>query len=300
MKRNLSIIIIFFLMTFLAGFDYSNNTITLTDIHSGGPPKDGIPALYDPKFISAGDVDYLQPEDRILGLYINYEAKAYPIRILNWHELVNDRIGNTSVLVSYCPLCATGMAFEADMNGERMLFGVSGQLYNSDVLFYDNKTEGLWSQIGMEAVTGPMAGTKLQQIPLVHTTWRAWKEKYPDTKALSTDTGLFRDYSRNPYEDYQAGDELLFPVKHQDRRLNDKDWVMGVIVNGRPKAYFFEKLKTLNAPLEDTVGGKTIFISYDVDNESALIRDDKGQLMPSTQLYWFAWAAFYPTTELYY
>jgi len=135
---------IFLFITFLflqLGFDYAQHSIPINEIHSGGPDKDGIPALVDPEFISGDEVKYLKTSDRILGLSINGEAKAYPIRILNWHELVNDRVGEKEVLVSYCPLCGTGMAFDARIDGKRFLFGVSGKLYNSDVLMYDKQTE---------------------------------------------------------------------------------------------------------------------------------------------------------------
>ena len=165
-----SIIAIFCILTML-GFDYSKHSIPINEIHSGGPSKDGIPALYNPKFILAKDAAYLKPQDRILGLYLNGEAKAYPIRILNWHELVNDSVGGKDVLVSYCPLCGTGMAFDANIDGRKYLFGVSGKLYNSDVLMYDKETESLWSQIKMEAVTGAMTGKRLTLLPLIHTTW---------------------------------------------------------------------------------------------------------------------------------
>ena len=187
-NKNISKLILILCVFILFGFDFSEHSIPINEIHSGGPAKDGIPALYDPEFITANDAHYLKSSDRVLGLSINGESKAYPLRILNWHELVNDRVGGTDVLVSYCPLCGTGMAFDSNINGERTLFGVSGKLYNSDVLFYDRKTESLWSQIKMEAVTGPLTGSRLKLLPLVHTTWEAWKKKHPDTKVLSKKT----------------------------------------------------------------------------------------------------------------
>ena len=184
-------------------FDFSTHSIPLEEIYGGGPPKDGIPALFDPEFIPGRQAAFLKPGDRILGLEVNGQAKAYPIQILTWHELVNDKIGGQSVLVSYCPLCGTGMAFDAIVNGRRELFGVSGKLYNSNVLFYDKGTESLWSQIRMEAVTGPLTGTRLIQIPLDLTTWKVWSDRYPDTLVLSRNTGHRRRYGVSPYKDYE-------------------------------------------------------------------------------------------------
>ena len=285
-------------MIFLMGFDFSRHNVPLEDIHDGGPPKDGIPALFDPKLIPASEADFLKADDRILGLEVNGEARAYPIKILNWHELVNDRVGDKPVLVSYCPLCGTGMAFDAEVKGRRKLFGVSGKLYNSDVLFYDKETESLWSQIKMQAITGSYTGTTLKQVVLDHTTWRAWVEKHPDTKVLSLKTGYFREYERSPYRRYETSNAIYFPVSHQDHRLERKDWVLGVIIRGQTKAYPFKILEQANTPFVDQVGGQEISIHYDSANRSAWVERD-GVMIPSTQAYWFAWIAFYPETKLY-
>lgn len=284
---------------FLSGFDYSKHNIPISEIHSGGPAKDGIPALYDPKFILASEANYLNPSDRVLGLRLKGEAKAYPIRILNWHELVNDTVGGKDVLVSYCPLCGTGMAFDANIDGKKFLFGVSGKLYNSDVLMYDKETESLWSQIKMEAVTGSMTGTRLTLLPLAHTTWDAWKTEYPDTKVLSKKTGHFRNYDDSPYSSYETSNQIMFPVKHKDDRLSRKEWVLGVVINDEAKAYSFKRLRKERISVKDAVGGRDIVVVYDEENQSAVIIDDQGNIVPATQVYWFAWVTFYPDTGLY-
>ena len=178
------------------GFDISNASIPADQILAGGPPKDGIPALSDPKLLNAVDASYLQPNDRVIGVELDGTARAYPIAILNWHEIVNDEINNQKYAVTYCPLCGTGVAFRSDVAGNITEFGVSGLLYNSDVLLYDKKTESLWSQIMGEAVAGKLLGEKLNPIPISHTTWRDWLARHPDTKVLSTETGYSRDYDR--------------------------------------------------------------------------------------------------------
>lgn len=291
------------LLAFLAltqtAFDFSRHGIPLEEIVDGGPPKDGIPALYDPGFVEAGKAGFLSPGDRVLGLSISGEAKAYPLKILNWHELVNDRVGGKWVLVSFCPLCGTGMAFDAELDGQRFLFGVSGKLYNSDVLFYDKKTESLWSQIKMQAVTGPMTGTGLVLLPAEHTTWGDWRSRHPETRVLSDQTGYPRDYAANPYEGYEDYERTFFPIPREDTRLLRKAWVLGVIVGGRAKAYAFESLAKEPGPLRDRVGGRTIIVRYDRKNRSAVVTDAQGAPVPSVQAYWFAWAAFHPDTELF-
>ena len=140
------------------GFDISNSSIPTNEILHGGPPRDGIPAISNPKHVSADQASFLRDSDRVIGIEINGEARAYSIGILNWHEIVNDRIGNQSVAITYCPLCGTGVAFDATIDGEVTEFGVSGLLYNSDVLLYDRNSESLWSQIKRQALAGDRVG----------------------------------------------------------------------------------------------------------------------------------------------
>lgn len=305
----------------LAGFpqaagalDLSDARVPLEEILDGGPPKDGIPALTDPKVVPAEQANDLGPADRILGLAMNGQARAYPIKILNWHEVVNDRLGGQPVLVSYCPLCGSGMAFDARgggsgaasdsrsharVRGERLLFGVSGKLYNSDVLFYDRKTESLWSQLKMEAVTGRMAGTRLVLLPLENTTWEDWRKRYPATTVLSSETGYARDYALDPYSDYENEPSLMFPVVYRDPRLPAKEWVIGVSVEGRSKAYPFSVLAKSKQPIHDRIGELKLIVEYNPTSRSARIADASGRTVPAVTAYWFAWAAFHPETEVF-
>ena len=176
------------------GFDLSDSLIPAEKIKHGGPPKDGIPAIDNPKFIRADEVDFIKPKDRVIGVFRDGVAKAYPIRILNWHEVVNDTIGKHPIVVTYCPLCGTGMVFSTKTADGRMRFGVSGLLYNSDVLLYDRPTHSLWSQILGKAIAGPLKGLSIDMLPAAHTTWRDWKRRYPETLVLTTDTGFKRNY----------------------------------------------------------------------------------------------------------
>jgi hypothetical protein len=284
---------------FLSGFDYSKHSIPLNEIESGGPKKDGIPALLEPKFVRASNADFLKDEDRVLAIAEDEEAKAYPIRILNWHEVVNDEIHGKPILISYCPLCGTGMAFDPMINGRKYTFGVSGLLYNSDVLMYDHQTESLWSQIKQEAVTGDMTGTPLRPIFLIHTTWGEWRYKHPETKVLSTDTGYIRHYDRDPYAGYEQSSHVIFSVKNRNSQYHPKEWVLGIVVNGKAKAYPFSELAKQPTAFKDTVNGRAIQVHYDDPSKTAFITNAEGKPIPSITGFWFAWYAFYPDTKLF-
>jgi len=282
------------------GFDVSNATIPKSDIRSGGPPRDGIPSLDDPSFIPASEADFMRPGDEVIGFVEGGEAHAYPLRILVWHEIANDTVGGKPIAVTYCPLCGTSMVFSREIEDEATTFGVSGLLYNSDVLMYDRATESLWSQLKMEAVAGPRVGYDLEWLPSEHMTWSAWKEEYPDSKVLSRETGYRRDYGRNPYAGYERTERVMFPVPQNRTELDKKEWVYGVIVNGEAKAYPRSALAGLEGgKTTDSVGGETIQITYDTASKRAVFETKDGERIPHVGAYWFAWQAFYPQTELY-
>lgn len=282
------------------GFDVSNASVALRAIQRGGPPKDGIPAIDRPMFLRADHAN-LTANDRILGVALNGVARAYPVRILNWHEVVNDRFGDRAVVVTYCPLCGTGMAFDAPPGTGSGSFGVSGLLYNSDVLLYDRATQSLWSQIMQTAISGPLVGTRLRSVPLTHTSWGDWRRRHPATEVLSADTGFARDYARDPYDGYERVQKLMFDVQHRDDRFPPKEWVLGIEVNGTYKAYPFSVLAhTVDAggELRDTVAGRPLRIRYDRAHGTAEAFDAQGRAWPGTMAFWFAWVAFHPRTDV--
>lgn len=283
------------------GFDLSGALVPVEEIVSGGPPRDGIPALNDPEMIPAEQAEYLDEQDRILGVEIGGEARAYPVRVLNWHEVVNDRIGSQYFVVSYCPLCGTGMVFASNVADSALVFGVSGLLYNSDVLLFDRNTDSLWSQIMGQAITGPLKGTELPQLPATHTTWGRWVGEHPDTLVLSTETGFGRNYRQNPYAGYERSRRLYFDVANRaPRDYHPKALVLGVKVDGVTKAYPFEELEAMGSTvLEDTVNGKALEIHWDEASQTAKAVTASGDPYPGTVGFWFAWYAFYPDTEVY-
>lgn len=280
-------------------FDLTRHSVPLDQIVDGGPGKDGIPALLSPQFVLASEATFLQHADRVLGLTQGAEAKAYPIKILNWHEIVNDVISGKPVVVTYCPLCGTGIAFDANTQGGRHTFGVSGLLYQSDLLMYDHQTESLWSQVGMHAVAGPLTGEKLTPIFLEHTTWAEWRAAHPMTFVLSTTTGAFRRYDRDPYMGYADQRDLMFDTTHFDPRYHPKEWVVGVEMNGVTKAYPFSELKKAHSPIIDQIGGRSMTIRFDKQSRSASVLDADGKPIPSIMAFWFAWYAFHPDTQVF-
>ncbi|MGH1462217.1 MAG: DUF3179 domain-containing protein [Neptuniibacter sp.] len=283
------------------GFDLSNSTIPKQLILPGGPARDGIPAIDSPRFESAAVVDWLEDEDQVLSISINNEHRAYPISILNWHEIVNDRIGSQSVVISYCPLCGTGMAFNSQVQGETLDFGVSGLLYNSDVLLYDRQSESLWSQLKHEAVSGPSVGAKLEHLPMSQLTWAEWKQRYPTGQVLSRDTGFLRDYSRSPYGDYNQSLVLYFPVEFLSQRYHPKERVLGVEVAGKYRAYPFSELaKSGGGELSEIFNGRELRIKYNSESRTGEVIDEKNsQLWPTVNAFWFAWFTFHSDTSVF-
>ncbi len=283
----------------LKGFIVENAIIPIEKIMDGGPPKDGIPAIDLPKFLDATK-SKLKNKSKVLGLFHNGIAKAYPIFILNYHEIVNDFFGKDPVAITYCPLCGSGVSFEAKIKGSSTTFGVSGLLYNSDVLLYDRQTESLWSQLMSQCISGPLVGETLQMINTENTTWEKWKEKHPNTLVLSQDTGFQRDYDKNPYPDYEHSTSIYFPVNKRDALFHPKEKVIGVQVDGKFKVYPFSELKKSKGKIvTDVFQGETLKIIYDIRSESAEILDDSDNPVLAITNFWFAWYAFHPETEVY-
>ena len=301
--KSLNIKIILWVLVWigLSAWDFSKHSVPVDEILSGGPPKDGIPAIDRPRFVSATKASgsFLDDGDRVLALVVNGKKKAYPLKILNWHEIANDRIGGRNVVVSFCPLCGTGMVFDAKAAGKQLNFGVSGMLYRSDMLLYDRQTESLWSQIKQEAVAGKLTGTRLQLIPSTQTTWGAWKKKHPDTLVLSTRTGYDRNYEQDPYEGYDTSRGVFFPVGKIDRRYHPKEQVIGVELEGVTKAYPFSELAKVKTPFKDKVGKKTVWVVYDSKSRTATIKDAAGKELPSVVAFWFAWHVFHRDTQVF-
>jgi hypothetical protein len=246
------------------------NSFPLDLILSGGPPKDGIPALTNPPF--APDASYLSDEDLVLGVVINGVARAYPHNIGWWHEIVNDEIGGEFITVTFCPLTGTGLVFDAtDDNGEQFELGVSGLLFNTNLIMYDRRDgTTLYPQMTFTGVQGSRQGDALSLLPVVETTWATWRRLHPDTQVVAEGTYSAGQYGSYPYGNYRSNDGLfLFPLTPSLTSFDGaKEMVLGVRLDGEAKAYPFGKMGTQTI-INDQVGGVDIVVLW--DRESSLV-----------------------------
>ncbi|KIC49670.1 DUF3179 domain-containing protein [Tateyamaria sp. ANG-S1] len=234
--------------------------IRLEEIAWGGVVKDGIPSLDNPELIGAGDADYLRGDDLVFGVSINGDVRAYPLRIMGWHEMFNEVIGGVPVALAYCTLCGSGILFETDVPGRSkpLVFGSSGFLYRSNKLMFDRETHSLWNQWTGKPVNGPLvdSGIELQQRPVVITTWDSWKASNPGTKVLSLNTGHRRDYGSGVvYNDYFASPDLMFPAVVDQRDHAQKDYIFAVREFGAARGWPLEAFKgrpLINDGIADT------------------------------------------------
>jgi len=299
--------------------------IRFEEVTWGGVHKDGIPSLDNPRLVAAGAAEYLLDDDLVFGVSINGDTRAYPLRIMGWHEMFNEVIGGVPVALAYCTLCGAGILFETDLPGwsRPLVFGSSGFLYRSNKLMFDRETHSLWNQFTGKPVSGALvnSGIELKQRPVTITEWSAWKTRNPDTKVLSLNTGHRRDYGPGVvYRDYFASSELMFPALLKGAELRQKDYVFGVRLAGGAKAWpidAFEGGRVIN----DSVGFHNLVLvgnaasrtvrafdrgdlSFDQGlkvagqewrlTEDALIGPDgqRAPRVPGHVAYWFAWAGY--------
>ncbi len=218
----------------------------------GGPGKDGIPSVDYPRFSYINSIDFLNPGDLVLGVKVGDEIRAYPHVILDWHEIVNDDINGLPLAITYCPLTGTGIGWDRRINGATTTFGVSGWLYNSNLIPYDRATGSHWSQMLLKSVNGSLIEEKIRTYPLIETTWQTWKTMFPDSEILNKNSGFNRTYSFYPYGNYKTDhDFLLFPLETDDTRLPRKQRGLGVVVNGSAAFYPFDKFDAPVAVYQD-------------------------------------------------
>ena len=314
------------------------HTIRLEEITWGGVVKDGIPALVNPDLVTPGDdaANYLDDDELVFGVAINGDARAYPLRVLDWHEMFNDVIGGVPVALAYCTLCGSGILFETAVDGRKapFEFGSSGFLYRSNKLMYDRETNSLWNQFTGQPVVGELVSSEieLKVRPVAITTWKKWLDRNPDTRVLSLETGYSRDYRPGrPYASYFKSPDLMFPALVNDDRLAAKDYVFALRLENEEKAWslgLFEHQPVLN----DTIGARDIVLIGDPETrtvrayssnglvftpdgnspamlrsgndtwqitEDALVGPDDRRLdrLPGHIAYWFAWQNYLPDAE---
>jgi hypothetical protein len=275
----------------------TKRAVDLADLHQGCPARDCIPSIDDPVFVAADAASFLRDDDIVLAIEHGGETRAYPARILNFHEIVNDTIGGDPVAITFCPLCGSGLAFRRVIDGEATELGVSGMLYNSDLVFYDRKTETLWDQVEGKGIVGTMTGTTLHTLPLTMTRWERWRTSHPQTRVLSTDTGFDEDYSVDPYAKYAHSTRIVFPVAGTDERLHPKSVVFGAFIDDRYVAYS-EQLLEAEGEFEYRFGNRELVVKLHADGSVSIRDRQSGESFTPTRLFWFAWFAFHPDTEI--
>lgn len=280
-------------------FDLAELRLPREAVLSGGPRKDVIPALTAPASVPASKAGFVADGDEVIGVVFDGEARAYPLAILDHHEVVNDAIGGATIAVTYCPLCDSSVVFDRQGAGGADEFGVSGLLYNSNVLMFDRREEGaesLWTQMGSVAVSGPAADRPLRRLPCEVATWASWRERHPETTVLSIETGYHgRSYNRTVYAPYFESQGLMFPAGDLDERLSAKTPVLGVTSGGQTRAY------TWGTPVPEArherLGEAEFDLVADPADGRLRIENLRGEA-EWCYAFWFAWSAFNPETAL--
>jgi len=280
-------------------FDLSQAIYPEEKIITGVPSRDEIPSIDKPHLVDAGDANFLNDDDIVLGVEYNGVARAYPKKIMNWHQVVNDELNGTPVAVTFCPLCGSSMSFLRNVEGQTRSFGVSGLVFNSNVLFFDRESESLWCQIQSRSISGPLRKKTLQYILTHQTRWGTWKNKHPQTQVLSTRTGYVRYYDREPFTGYEKRDQIFFPLEHHDDRHHPKEWVAGIEVNGTHKAYRLKELEKAGNIFEDQLGDKSLRIHYSPKRDFLTIKTREDETWPHITMFWFAWMAFHPDSRVF-
>jgi len=351
--KNISFYIFLLMLTLMSCNDNSNVPnqtpttnndnwlIPVNEVKDGGPGKDGIPSIDNPKFIDISQTNpaFLNDSDLVIGTVNGSEAKAYPHVILDWHEVVNDKINEDFITINYCPLTGTAFGWESKANGTKSSFGVSGLLYNTNLILYDRNTDSNWSQLRLQCVNGTLISNKPILVSVVETNWGTWKKLYPNTKVLSTDTGFNRTYGNYPYGDYRTNQNFfLFTAIPSNDALPNKDRIYAILDGDKSKVYQFSDFENGKVFIDEfnkkkylIVGNENLInafelsdelldldFEYGFNNSEVFFKDNEGnkwsifgkaidgprkneviKVSRSVVSYWFAIAAFYPNPEIY-
>lgn len=266
---------------------------------ASGADKDGIPSIDMPSYVSVEEADqWISDNELVLVLSYKGVTRVYPLQILVWHEIVNDIVAGDPILITYCPLCGSGMAYDRRIAGAAVEFGTSGNLYNSNLVMYDRQTGTYWSQMEGIAIVGELSGQQLVPISLDTVVWRDWKTAHPDSEVLSQATGFNRDYGLDPYGGYYEDNHTWFPVQVRDDRIPQKTVILGIEINGAFVAYR-ELDVTTRGTIQDRVNGINIRITQDSSGEITVVNLSTQEVISKERSFWFAWYAFHPDTRLY-
>jgi len=301
------------------GFDLSTCVVPRERIVPAGMHRDGLLALDEPAMLTVAEVEtrnhegrgkFLLGRDRVLGVEVAGDARAYPLRLLRWHEVVNDRVGGRDLLVSYNPLCDSAVVCDRTAGGETLAFGVSGLVYNSNLLLFDRRSQAgsssLWSQLQGRAIAGPAAaaGVTMELLPAAIATWDQWRGRHPDTRVLAPVDRMRTLYKRDPYHSYFGSDLLHFPVEPLPPAgdLALKDRVLVISAGGRDTVVALRHLAAGagagSGAWEGAAAGIPLRVQFDLDAGAALVEPlaDPGPGFATRQCFWFAWYAWHPET----
>ena len=234
--------------------------IPTSEVYDGGPGKDGIPAITKPNFVNNDLIDFMDENDLIIGIKIDDQIRGYPHPILDWHEIINDQINENHFTITYCPLTGSAIGIDREVDGAITTFGVSGLLYNSNLIPYDRATNSNWSQMRMGCVNGELSGRDFDFISTFETDWKTWKTLFPNALVVSSNTGYERRYSLYPYGSYKIDESLYFPVSNLNNNLGLKERVHGIIENDKVYAFRFNLFEERSKLLQKNIGGNSYLI----------------------------------------
>jgi len=251
--------------------DFSKHSVSYDEILSGGPTKDGIPAVDFPEFVSAEEADsWLEEVEPVIFVKVGDDARAYPIQILIWHEITNDTVGGLPLTITFCPLCNTAIVFEREVDGQVLDFGTTGRLRNSNLVMYDRQTESWWQQATGEAIVGDLLGTQLSLYPASIIAWGDFMAAFPDGMVLSRETGFSRQYGKNPYGGYDNINNSPFLFRGDTPgQLAAMERVLALELNGETVAYSYSILSDERV-IHDQVGGEDVVVFWSEGTASAL------------------------------
>jgi len=282
----------------LGGFDLSRLSVARDRVVAGGPGRDGIVSVDAPEFSHIGEATWIGRDTEVLGIEIEGESRAYPVRMLEYHQVVNDVVAGIPIAVTYDPLAGTPLAYRRRVGGRTLSFGVSGLIYNHNFLLYDRETESLWSQFLGRAVAGELTGQRLERLPVRQEAAVTWIARHVDSLFLRPPFPEKVFYQMSPYASYWVQDKTLFPVAAEDPSYHAKELVVGVVVGDTARAYLGSILTRDGGEADEKIAGKRVRVRYASETGTFQWEVDAGVLV--TEAYWLAWKAFHPDTEVWH
>ena len=279
------------------GFDVSKRVVPRESIRAGGPARDAIRSVDSPEFVKPAEAVWAPAPVPAIGVVLGGEARAYPVHLMEYHQVVNDSIGGIPVVITYDPLTGVPRAFERSVDGQRLHFGVSGLIHRAQFLLYDRETESLWAQYEGRAIAGPLAGSKLESIQVRQEPVGAWLQREPATTVLARPDRMRIDYRYSPFQAYWVSEAVPVQVDARDDRYHPKEVALGVERNGKTRVYLGSILTAEGGRIVDEFEERRIRVAY--DSKSGTFLWEAPDDVRVTDAYWFAWKSFHPDTEIW-